>query len=88
RSLSRQWRLGCFSGNSGQQARLVGLAPDLASASVALNTSCIYAGQAIGAGSGGVLITLGGLQLLPWAAAIGMALSLWISLQLRSSAAA
>jgi predicted MFS family arabinose efflux permease len=42
------WALGCFSSNSAQQARLVGLAPALASGSIALNTSAMYAGQALG----------------------------------------
>ena len=47
------WGLGCFAANSAQQARLVGLAPALASGSVALNSSGIYIGQAVGAGAGG-----------------------------------
>jgi len=53
------WALGCFSSNSAQQARLVAVAPPLAAASVALNTSAMYAGQAIGAGTGGWLIASG-----------------------------
>jgi MFS transporter, DHA1 family, inner membrane transport protein len=36
------WGLGTFGSNSLQQARLISLAPPLASASVALNTSAIY----------------------------------------------
>ncbi len=47
------WGLGTFSSNSLQQSRLIAHAPALASASVALNTSTIYLGQAIGAGVGG-----------------------------------
>jgi predicted MFS family arabinose efflux permease len=39
-----------------QQARLVAAGPHLASATVALNTSLLYVGQAIGSGIGGVLI--------------------------------
>jgi predicted MFS family arabinose efflux permease len=50
------WGLGFAGINSMQQARLVGLAPNLSSASVALNTSAIYIGQAIGSGIGGVLL--------------------------------
>jgi DHA1 family inner membrane transport protein len=50
------WGLGFAAVNSMQQARLVGAAPALASASVALNTSSIYVGQAIGSAFGGVLI--------------------------------
>jgi predicted MFS family arabinose efflux permease len=34
-------------------------APDLSSASVALNTSGVYVGQAIGSGVGGVMFGLG-----------------------------
>jgi predicted MFS family arabinose efflux permease len=49
------WGLGFASTNSMQQARLVAAAPALASASVALNTSVLYIGQAIGSAIGGVL---------------------------------
>jgi predicted MFS family arabinose efflux permease len=42
---------------SGQQARLIGADPNAASASVALNTSVLYAGQASGAYIGGVLLS-------------------------------
>jgi predicted MFS family arabinose efflux permease len=61
------WALGCFSSNSAQQARLLGIAPALASGSIALNTSAMYAGQAIGAASGGWLIANDGMDLLHWA---------------------
>jgi DHA1 family inner membrane transport protein len=50
------WGLGTFSSNSLQQSRLIAHAPALASASVALNTSTIYLGQAIGAGVGATLV--------------------------------
>jgi predicted MFS family arabinose efflux permease len=60
------WALGCFSSNSAQQARLLGIAPALASGSIALNTSAMYAGQAIGAASGGWLIANDGMDLLHW----------------------
>lgn len=49
------WGLGFASSNSMQQVRLVAAAPTLASASVSLNTSFLYAGQAIGSGLGGLL---------------------------------
>ncbi len=49
------WGLGFASSNSMQQVRLVGAAPALASASVSLNTSVLYVGQAIGSAIGGVL---------------------------------
>jgi predicted MFS family arabinose efflux permease len=49
------WGLGFASTNSMQQVRLVGTAPSLASASVSLNTSVLYVGQAIGSAIGGFL---------------------------------
>jgi DHA1 family inner membrane transport protein len=49
------WAFGFAAINSMQQARLVAAAPDLASASVALNTSVLYVGQAVGSGIGGLL---------------------------------
>jgi DHA1 family inner membrane transport protein len=49
------WGLGFASTNSMQQVRLVAAAPELASASVALNTSVLYIGQALGSAIGGVL---------------------------------
>jgi MFS transporter, DHA1 family, inner membrane transport protein len=49
------WGLGFASTNSMQQVRLVAAAPSLASASVSLNTSVLYIGQAVGSAIGGVL---------------------------------
>jgi predicted MFS family arabinose efflux permease len=49
------WGLGFASTNSMQQVRLVGAAPALASASVSLNTSVLYIGQAVGSAIGGML---------------------------------
>lgn len=75
------WALGCFAMNSAQQARLVGLAPPLAPASIALNSSAIYAGQALGAAGGGWLIARGGMDPLHWAGlaalVVSAALSAW-----------
>lgn len=73
------WGLGGFASNSAQQARLVNLAPMLAPASIALNTSALYAGQAIGASSGGWLIPQLGLSVLPAAGSIGVACALGLS---------
>lgn len=79
------WALGCFSSNSAQQARLVGIAPALASGSIALNSSAMYAGQALGAASGGWLIAHDGMGALHWFALAGllasMAMSWWASRQ-------
>ncbi len=47
--------MGLPSSNTMQQARLISEAPNLANATVALNTSVIYVGQAIGSASGGLL---------------------------------
>ncbi|HUR89206.1 MAG TPA: MFS transporter [Ramlibacter sp.] len=77
------WGLGCFSSNSAQQARLVGIAAPLASASIALNSSAMYAGQAIGAASGGWMIAQGSMDSLHWVGFVillaSMAVSAWAS---------
>jgi DHA1 family inner membrane transport protein len=62
------WGLGTFSSNSLQQSRLIAHAPALASASVALNTSTMYLGQAIGTGVGSQLVALNQLAWLTPAA--------------------
>ena len=49
------WGLGFASTNSMQQVRLVTAAPALSSASVSLNTSVLYIGQAVGSAIGGLL---------------------------------
>jgi predicted MFS family arabinose efflux permease len=49
------WGLGFAAVNSMQQVRLVMAAPPHAAASVSLNTSVLYIGQAIGSGVGGML---------------------------------
>jgi len=66
------WALGCFSSNSAQQARLAGIAPALASGSIALNTSAMYAGQALGAGGGGWLIGHDAMSSLHWFGLAGL----------------
>jgi predicted MFS family arabinose efflux permease len=79
------WGLGCFASNSAQQARLVGIAPTLASGSIALNSAAMYAGQAVGAGSGGWLIAHGNMYDLHWFGLLGllaaMGMSAWASRQ-------
>ena len=84
------WALGCFSANSAQQARLGVTAPALAPALMALNTSAIYLGQAIGAASGGVLLAASGFTWLSpvgvlWMAA-AIALSSWAAARSRLAA--
>ena len=60
------WGLGCFATNSAQQARLVSMSPALAPGSVALNSSGIYIGQAVGAGAGGWLLANDAIAWLNW----------------------
>ena len=75
------WGLGVLASNSAQQARLVNLAPVLAPASIALNTSAMYAGQALGAAGGGWLLVRHGMDVLPMAGCaivlLALGLSLW-----------
>jgi predicted MFS family arabinose efflux permease len=73
------WALGCFSSNSAQQARLVGIAPALAAGSIALNSSAMYAGQAVGAATGGWLIARDGMFILSWVGLVGLILSMGVS---------
>jgi predicted MFS family arabinose efflux permease len=74
------WGLGCFAVNSAQQARLVAMAPALASASVALNSSAIYFGQAAGAFIGGVIVTTRSTGDLSKFGAVPMGLAMLVSL--------
>ncbi len=84
------WALGCFSANSAQQARLVQLSPPLAPATVALNSSAMYGGQALGAALGGVLIAQGRMLDLHWVglvvAILAIGLSQWAGQRARTPA--
>ena len=75
------WALGCFASNSAQQARLGLAAPALAPALMALNTSAMYLGQALGAGGGGALLAASGYTALNWVALAwllgAISLSVW-----------
>lgn len=82
------WGLGTFSGNSAQQARLAHNAPAWASALLALNTSAIYTGQAIGAAGGGLLLASGGFAPMSQAALAWMLVALGISVWAASRAKA
>jgi predicted MFS family arabinose efflux permease len=80
------WGAGNFASNSMQQVRLVNLAPELASVSVALNSSAIYLGQFIGAGLGGLVLThtkaVPASSVLPW-----VGLPIFVAAMLVSSSA-
>ena len=61
------WGLGSFASNSLQQSRLVAMAPALAPATVALNTSFVYFGQSLGSAAGGAIIAHGPSSAMAWA---------------------
>jgi predicted MFS family arabinose efflux permease len=70
------WGLGFASTNSMQQVRLIGAAPALASASVSLNSSVLYVGQAVGSAIGGWLYARDLLMTTGYVAAALVALAL------------
>ena len=70
------WGLGFAAVNSMQQVRLVAASPPLASASVSLNTSVLYVGQAIGSFVGGLFYECEFLHGLGFVAAVFVALGL------------
>jgi MFS transporter, DHA1 family, inner membrane transport protein len=76
------WGLGTFSSNSAQQARLAAAEPASASALLALNTSAIYVGQAIGAAAGGAMLAASGFGSLNGVALGFMAVAITLSLAL------
>ncbi len=84
------WGLGFASTNSMQQVRLVAAAPPLASATVALNTSVLYIGQAVGSAIGGLLFARGLLHSLGFVAVgfVVLALILVVLTRPRPTAAA
>ena len=75
------WGLGFTSAVPMQQARLAQAAPLLSSAAIALNTSAIYLGQAIGAWTGGSILAAGAPALLAFVGCaivlLGCAISLF-----------
>lgn len=77
------WGAGAFASGSAQQARLVTIDPSVASASIALNSSLLYAGQAIGALVGGWWIAGWGYAPLSWWSGMlilaAIAVSVWVS---------
>ena len=83
------WALGCFACNSAQQARLSQASQAYAPALLALNTSAIYTGQALGAAGGGALLAASGFGPLPWAGLtwmlLAMALSVWATRRMRTA---
>ena len=74
------WALGCFALNSAQQARIALAAPSLSPALMALNTSAIYLGQAVGAAGGGWMVAHGGYAPLPRVGLAWMAAAVVLSI--------
>lgn len=81
------WGLGFASTNSMQQVRLIGAAPHLGTASVSLNTSVLYIGQAVGSAIGGVLYARDWLYAAGYVAAAFIALALIVVTLTRPRAA-
>jgi MFS transporter, DHA1 family, inner membrane transport protein len=80
------WALSAFAVNSAQQARLGQMSPALATALLALNTSAIYSGHALGAGGGSwALGHSAGFAALHWLAlgwlALAVLTSIWAARQ-------
>jgi predicted MFS family arabinose efflux permease len=75
------WGFGFAAINSMQQARLAAAAPELASVSIALNTSLLYVGQAVGSGIGGLLFAGGHLHAMGYVG-VAFVASAWIPLAL------
>lgn len=82
------WGGGVFANNSSQQARLVSASPELAGASIALNTSMIYLGQAIGTTLGGAAIAAAGYRWLPVIGAMVLMVALAMSVRATRKSAA
>jgi DHA1 family inner membrane transport protein len=72
------WGLGFASTNSMQQVRLVGAAPNLGTASVSLNTSALYIGQAVGSAAGGLLFARDLLYGAGYVSVVFIALALFV----------
>jgi predicted MFS family arabinose efflux permease len=78
------WGLGSFSSTSLQQGRLASTAPQLASATISLNTSTVYLGQAAGVTAGGFAFSTGNpvvftwVAVVPLVAAIALSTTIWL----------
>jgi MFS transporter, DHA1 family, inner membrane transport protein len=77
------WGYGGGPSISGQQARLIMADPEAATASVALNTSVLYAGQAVGTYTGGLLLNGQGVHLNGWVGMSFVIVALTVSLAVR-----
>jgi len=75
--------IGSFSSNSSQQVRLATLAPELASVTIAFNSSAVYIGQAVGTSVASVILAqmsgAEGYAALGWGAAVLTLLAMALS---------
>jgi predicted MFS family arabinose efflux permease len=84
---SATWGFAFAAMNSMQQTRLVAAAPEFAGASVALNTSVLYVGQAVGSGLGGLFFARNELAGNGYGAAAFLAPAVVVLMLTRPSAA-
>ncbi|OAN69326.1 hypothetical protein A8B78_05270 [Jannaschia sp. EhC01] len=71
---------------SGQQARVIGLAPDRAPIVLSVNAAAIYVGAALGAAVGGAVVAGYGVQALGWAGgAMALAAAAHLAISIRIS---
>jgi predicted MFS family arabinose efflux permease len=76
------WGFGFAAVTAMQQVRLIMTAPPLATASVAINNTALYLGQAIGSGIGGAMLAQGDLHAMGFVGLAPVALSfgiLWLT---------
>jgi DHA1 family inner membrane transport protein len=76
------WGFGVAAVTAMQQVRLIMTAPSLATASVAINNTALYLGQAIGSGVGGAMFARGNLHAMGFVGLAPVALSfgiLWLT---------
>jgi predicted MFS family arabinose efflux permease len=76
------WALAFFANNAAQQGRLASISLELAGASIALNTSAIYVGHAIGAVVGGWWIQHHGIGSLHWLGFVSAVCAIALALRL------
>ena len=73
------WGLGSFSSTSLQQGRLASSAPQLAGATISLNTSTVYLGQAAGVSAGGFALATGSAAAVIWIALVPLVAAIAVS---------
>lgn len=75
------WGATVFGINTAQQARLVEAAPEFTTVVLPANSSILFAGQALGAALGGLVLAWGGLEVLPLVGGLVVLVALGLSLR-------